>query len=169
MAKADEGLRVNFSDDESASEAREFTPIPAGKYHVKITELEEKASTSEKNPGKPYWSAKMVIQDGQYSDRVLFANIMLFDGALYTLAQLLKAIGEHDALKSGVIPPAERFIGESVFAVVQKKRDEYKEKKEIEATGSLETPLWKNEVNGFKPYAEGALAGATAKGGSLLP
>jgi hypothetical protein len=169
MAK-DEGLRVNFSDDEAASEGREFNPIPNGKYHVKITKLEERESKSEKNAGKPYWAATLVIQDGQYADRRLFANIMLFDGALYTLAQLLKAIGEHDALKSGKVPPAERFIGESIFAIVVKKRDEYKENQEKDANnGVLEAPIFKNEVTGFKPYEEGALAGASATGSSLMP
>jgi hypothetical protein len=159
-----EALRVNFSDQEAGSEAFDFEPIPSGKYHVKITEITEKASTSEKNPGKPYWNVEMVIQDGKYVDRKIWANVMLFDGALYSLSQLLKATGNAKALETGKIPPAESFITQSVIVIVVKQKDTYK----MEQEGSDEV-IFKNEVKGFKAYEEGALATASSKGGSLLP
>src|SRR5215203_3323478 len=105
MAKDD--LRVNFSTEEAESKAFDFDPIPSGKYHVKVTEITDKESTSEKNFGKPYWNVELTIQDGKYADRKLWANVMLFDGALYSLAQLLKATGHEDAMKSGKIPDKE--------------------------------------------------------------
>lgn len=156
-------LRVNFSDREASSEARSFEPMPTGKYHAAITEWEMKASTSEKHNGKPYWALTLVVQSGPYEDRKLWANVMLFEGALYSLSQLMKAIGREDVLKSGEIPHGDELIGEELIAVVVKKRDKYKEEKEEDGE-----KYFKNEVTGFKPLS--AASERTASGsGSLLP
>jgi hypothetical protein len=159
-----EALRVNFSDKEAGSEAFDFDPIPSGKYHCKITEITNKESTSEKNNGKPYWNVELIIQDGKFVDRKLWANVMLFDGALYSLSQLLKATGNAKALDTGKVPPAESFISQDVIIIVAKVKDTWKMEKE-----DSDEVLFKNEVKGFKSYEEGALATASSKGGSLLP
>lgn len=153
-------LRVNFSDEEAASEARDFEPIPGGKYAVKITDYEIRKSTSEKNFGKPYWALTLTVQDGKYEGRKLWTNVMLFNGALYSLSQLLKAIGREDALKSGQIPSGDELLGKDVVVVVAKQRDTYKE----EQYGDGEK-YFKNEVKGFKS----ANALQTSGEGSLLP
>ena len=164
MAK-DEGLRVDFSSKEAESEALSFTPMPSGNYHVKITEITDKESTSEKNYGKPYWNVEMTVQEGKYLDRKLWANVMLFEGALYSLSQLLKATGHADAIKSGKIPNKEVFISKDVLIVVKKQLDEYA----MRDADPDDPPIYKNEVKGFKTYQEGALDSASASGGSLLP
>lgn len=153
-------LRVNFTDDEASSEAPDFSPIPSGKYLVAITEVEVAYSQSEKHNGKPYWKVTMVIQEGPYENRRLWANVMLFEGALYSLAQLLKATGHEDALKSGKIPSGDSFVGEQVIVSVVKTLDKYRMDQNDDGE-----KVFKNEVKGFKPAADFAAAGSS----SLLP
>lgn len=162
---AQEQLKVNFSDEEAASEGRSFEPIPGGSYFARCTDWEMKECGPEsKNPGKPYWHLEFVIQDGPFEDRKLWGNVMLFEGALYSLAQLMKAVGNWP-LKGGVVPDGSTLIGEPMILVVKKMRDKYKEEKD----GDGET-YFKNEIGGYKKY-EGA--GSTTPSGkssnSLLP
>jgi len=158
-------LRVNFSEEESASEGRSFEPIPGGKYTCCVYEWEVRTSTSAKNSGKPYWALRLKVQDGPYEGRVLFANVMLFEGALYSLAQLLKALGFTDALKTGVIPNGDELIGKPFTAIVQKKVDQYKIDQGEWTAGSGDPKPMKNEVSGYA-----ALDQAKANsGGSLMP
>lgn len=155
-------LRVNFSEEEASSEARDFEPLPGGKYLVRITDYEVRRSTSEKNYGKPYWALTLTVQnEGKYNGRKVWSNVMLFDGALYSLAQLLKAIGREDALKSGKIPSGDELVGKEVTINLAKQRDTYKEQQYADGEN-----YFKNEVKGFKaPDADLATSGE----GSLLP
>lgn len=155
-------VRVNFSEDEASSEARDFTPIPGGKYHCAITEIETKFSNSEKNKGKPYWAVTLVVQNGPYADRKLWANVMLFDGALYSLAQLMKAIDRGDVLKTGKVPAPEELLGQQLMANVSKMRDKFREDREDDGE-----KYFKNEVRGFAALSDTVAAGNG--GGSLLP
>jgi hypothetical protein len=144
-------IHVNFTDDEASSEARSFDPLPRGKYPVKITDGELREVKSGKNEGRPYWNIEFTVQEGNYADRRVWTNVMLFDGALYSLSQLLKATGHEDSLKDGVVPPLDAFIGEAVVInVIQR---EYEGEK-------------RNEVKGImKPDAISASSGSS----SLLP
>ena len=164
------GFKVNFSTEEASSEALDFDAIPSGKYYARITDVTDKECGPEsKNAGKPYWNLEFTIQDGAFENRKVWTNCMLFDGALYTLAQLLKATGNEAALKSGKIPDGESFISQEVIINVKKMRDTYREQRDGDGT-----PQWKNEVNGIKAYegespsAKGA-AQITKGSGSLLP
>lgn len=168
-------LHVNFSDEEAGSEARDYEALPTGKYHVAIFDGEVKFSTSTKNPGKPFWSLTLQIQDGKYEGRRLWANVMLFEGALYSLAQLLKAIGREDALQSGKIPALEELLGKEVVVTAQKGLDAYKmEKDGIDPkTATGDERIYKTEVKGFKAW-DGKPVGTmttsgTATSGSMLP
>lgn len=112
-------LRVNFSDKEAASEARDLEPMPAGKYLVSITDVEVKESTSQKNYGKPYFAFEFTVQedvhDGKYVGRKAWGNVMLFEGALYSLAQMMKAVWEVDNLEGDVeIPEGEEWMGKEL-------------------------------------------------------
>ena len=158
-------LRVNFSDEEASSEAFSFEPMPSGKYHVAITEWEMRTSKSEKHNGKPYWALTLTVQNGPYENRKLWTNCMLFEGALYTLSQLLKATGHEDAIKTGEIPDEDTFISAPVTLNVRKMRDTYRE----EQNGDGEV-LWKNEVKGIlKPAEDVSKAKGKSGKGSLLP
>lgn len=155
-------LRINFSEEEASSEAMDFDPVPSGKYHVRITDLEVRHSTSEKNPGKPYWSVEMTCQSGPYENRKFWGNVMLWEGAAYSLAQLLKATGNEKALKTGKIPDGQTLVGKELQITVQKARDTYKEKQNDDGV-----KLFKNEVKGYKAFD--ASATESSGSGSLLP
>jgi hypothetical protein len=168
-----EGLRVNFSEKEAASEGRPSELLPRGDYHCAITDIELRESQSEKNYGKPYWAIEFTIQSGPYVPRKVWTNCMLFEGALYTYAQLVKgALGLTDQDLQGdhqVVDPND-LIGKEVVCGVVKKGEQKNAQ-----TG--ETYDAKNEVKGIRFYDAskfkvGATQTAAVKSGgksSLLP
>lgn len=157
-------LRVNFSEEEASSEAIDFTPLPTGKYHAAITEVETRFSNSEKNKGKPYWAITFVVQSGPYENRKLWGNVMLFEGALYSLAQLMKSVGREDVLKNGQVPHPDELLGQELTLSVVKTKDTYR----MERDGTDE-PIYKNEIKGYKPLT--GSKGESSGGGSssLMP
>lgn len=168
------GLKVNFSDEEVSSEAREFTALPAGAYHCYLTEIEDVKIKDNKedgspnpNAGKPYWKITYTVDDeGQPANkRKFWSNVMLFEGkpgTLSNLAQLMKATGNEDVLKSGKIPDGESLVGSELEVIVSRKRDAWAMKDD--PTGPV---IFKNEVRGVRRVGEGSSSGA--KGNSLLP
>lgn len=163
-------LKVNFTDEEASSEALSFDAIPSGKYYARLTDVElRECGPESKNPGKPYWNLEFTIQDGQYADRKVWTNCMLFNGALYTLAQLCKATGHEESLKTGKVPDAESLIAKEVIINVKKMRDTYREEKDGDGE-----PQWKNEVKGISKYEGESPSSAGNKqtktgAGALLP
>jgi uncharacterized protein DUF669 len=93
----EDDLYVNFSDDEAASESRDYEPLPSGKYLVTITDVEMRESKSEKNFGKPMYSFRFtVVEDrrgGQFVGRHCWTLAMLFPPALFTMTHIMKALG----------------------------------------------------------------------------
>lgn len=91
----EEGFSLNFTDQEADSTAREFSVLPSGKYLVRITDAELAQSQSQKHHGKPYAKFELtVIEDahgGKYLGQKAWWNVMLFEGALYSAGQLMKA------------------------------------------------------------------------------
>jgi hypothetical protein len=173
-----EDLRVNFSDDEAKSEGRGYDPIPTGKYPARIVKVDlEKCSPKSKNPGKPMWNVQMIIQnedndDHKYHGRYLFARVMLFDGALYTLAQIDKALAPYGepwgaVTKTGVIPNQSELLDKMVTVSVVKQVDKYKIEEGEWDPNSGDPKPQKNEVKGFMPYA--AAAAGVGGGNTLMP
>lgn len=106
-------LKVNFTDEEANSKPREVPP--SGEYLCAITEgSDEIVKPGKKNTGKPYWKLRFVVQDGPYQGTPLNATVMLFEGALYQLGQLMRSLG-HD-VNSGEfqVPPLDKIIGQNV-------------------------------------------------------
>jgi hypothetical protein len=165
-----DGLRVNFSEKEASSEARSMELLPRGDYHVAITDIELRESQSEKNFGKPYWGMEFTIQEGPYDNRKLWTNCMLFEGALYTFAQLMKALGYDTSAGEFEVPDPNDLIGQQVVVAVAKQG-----KRTNKETG--EEYDERNEVKGIKAYdpntfTVGATQKTAAKAGgksSLLP
>lgn len=85
------GIKVNMSTKEGSSAS--LDPLPVGKYLVAVTDGSLKASTSAKNPGKPFYNLELTVQEGAYDGRKIFTNVMCFEGALYSISQMLKALG----------------------------------------------------------------------------
>jgi hypothetical protein len=158
------GLKVNFSSEEASSEARK--PIPRGYYHVKITDIDLRESQSEKNNGKPYWGIEFTVQDGEYADKKVWTNCMLFEGALYTFSQLMKALGYDVRSGEFEVPDPEDLISRDVVVRVTIRPERTVGDKNYDES---------NEVKSIAPWVEGtklssvAGGGAKKKAGSLLP
>ena len=172
------GLKVNFSTEELGSESRDFEVLPAGKYPVRITEVEMKeCGPNSKNPGKPFWAVEYTIVEGHpNAERKFWTNIMLFDGALYSFVQLAKALGGKlgESMLSGEVPDLDELEGKELVVRVNKQRDTYRENK-LEEEGERskgDAPIFKNEIKGHLPATASTTAAApAAKGGksSILP
>jgi len=167
------GLQVNFTNQEAESEARVFSPAPTGWYKCSIYDIEERESKSEKNAGKPYWNVTLqCTQEGEHNKRRFWGSVMLFDGALYSLAQLMVAVG-HPIPKEGTfeVPDPESLIGVEILVSVAKVRDTYAmNKPEYDPSEGV---IFKNEVKGYKALDDESVQ-ALSKGGqpkskSLLP
>jgi|SRR5690349_2195183 len=155
-----DGLRVNFSDKEATSQARE--PLPSGKYHCKITDISlEVCGPESKNPGKNYWAVEFTVQGGKYDERKLWTNVMLFEGALYSLSQLMKATGYDVEAGDVDVPSPDELIGRDVqVRCIVKAANEEKG--------------WdaRNEVKGIMAWDDGSKVAGASSGGkasSLLP
>jgi hypothetical protein len=168
------GLHVNFTDKEATSEARVFTAVQTGWYLCSVYEIEEaECGPNSKNPGKPFWKLTLsCLQEGDLEGRRFWTNVMLFEGALYSLKQLLQACGYDITPGEFEVPDPDELVGKEVVASIAKVLDTYKMEHEAEDGERF----FKNEVKGFKSVdeLEGKikLAGQGAVGGgkgSLLP
>jgi hypothetical protein len=158
-----EGLRVNFSQEEASSEALDLSIMPTGDYVGTITECQLTRSKSVKNPGKPMYKIAIQIQQGKYARRKLWTHVMLWNGALYSLAQLLKALGQP---LDGNVPVADFFIGKQVGIVVG--RDSEKPKLDDDGNPTGQMYPAKNNITGFKsPNA--ILRGVAVHTGNEVP
>jgi hypothetical protein len=173
------GIVVNVSKKES--EAQSFDLMPAGKYHTIISDVEMKESNSAKNKGKPMYNIEFTVQEtgnenhDKYAGRKVFTNACLWEGALYTIINIMKALGyavEEGALE---IPEAEELLGKELITrvVVTPERTVVDEN-----TGEKKTYEPRNEPKGFfaigttevKVPKQNVTAGAASSGGnSILP
>ena len=163
-------VKVNISEKEA--KAGDWDPLPSGRFWCVITNAEKTESKSEKNPGKPMLNFTFTVQDGKYANKEMQQNACLWDGAAYTIVNILKAIGEYENCFDGkvlTIPDSPSFyIGRDVDVIrgVNKKRKE--ENPDDDAS------MWV-DIRRFAPHDAKAATGAssTAKSGgkasSLLP
>lgn len=150
-------LKVNFTDQEAGSSVREVPP--SGEYLVAITDGERKeVKPGRKNTGKPFWQLRLVIQDGAYAGTSLISSVMLFDGALYSLAQLMKALGYDMNAGDFIVPELDDIIGKNVNV------KGYKKPATTLADGTELSERF--EVKGFKPATR---SGTKTGDSSLLP
>lgn len=141
--------KIDFTEDDLNSEAREFTPIPNGTYTADIIAVEEKTvGNGGKNHGKPFMALTLQVAEGDYTNRRLWDNIMLFNtGANFSIVQLLRASGFEDELNAGVVPDLDEFMGKTVDVVVGQ---------EINTQQSTpDQKVYRNTVKGYKPVDGG--------------
>lgn len=106
-------LKVNFTNEEATSTVREIPP--SGEYTVNITNgILKEVKPGRKNVGKPFWQLTLVVQEGPYAGTSLLSSVMLFDGALYSFAQLMKALGYDTSSGSFNVPDLDSIIGQTV-------------------------------------------------------
>jgi hypothetical protein len=178
-----EDLRVDFSSKEASSEAREFDALPRGFYPVYIEQVSiSKCGPNAKpeNRGKPFYNLQLRVDgDGDFwaNNRVLFDSAMLFSGALYTITQIMKAMGIEVDEGNNRIPSPDELEGQRFIVSVAKEVDKYKMEKEGIPTSE---PVFKNTVKSYWPEdadkklatepKKGTASGTvTSSGDSLLP
>jgi hypothetical protein len=150
-------LKVNFTDEEAGSKVREIPPT--GEYLVAITDGEIKeVKPGRKNTGKPFWQLRLVIQDGAYAGTTLISSVMLFDGALYSFSQLMKALDYDVNTGDFKVPDLDDIIGKNVNV----RGNKMPAKSLPDGTDLSE----RFEVKGFKPPAR---KDAKVGDSSLLP
>jgi hypothetical protein len=120
--ETDDDLYVNFSDEEAASTPRDVEPLPSGKYLCIMDEVEiAYCGPESKNPGKPYYRIRFTVvadkKAGIYVGRKCWTNAMLFSPALYTIEQIMKAIGFEGAGQAGKkrVPRAAELLDKTVM------------------------------------------------------
>lgn len=167
------GIKVNMTDKEASSAPRELLPV--GKYKVAVTDGELKQSKSAKNNGKPFYALELTVNEGDYDGRKIWTNVMMFEGALYSVVQMLKALGveftsggnfQVPGHEENELPELEWFIGQEFVVSVVKteaKKDketgkEYPERNDIKSwmsaknfTGSPKAATKSNGGNSLLP------------------
>lgn len=144
------GLKLNLSDQEANSKARSTFVPPTGEYLCNIVEVQEKeVKPGAKNAGKPFWNIRFVVDQGdnKYDGSSIFSNVMLFEGALYSIKQLVESV--FPELVNGqelTVPDPEAFEGKQVVVVGIKRAAGSKDKKSQRV---IEQDTF--DVRGFKP------------------
>jgi hypothetical protein len=165
------GIKVVLSNEEAKSTVLE--PVPLGWYKVTLSDIELKevrnapAPGKKDNRGKPFYSIEATINEPEaYEGRKVFTNAMLFEGALYTISQIMKAMGIDVEAGEVEVPDIEELLGQEFMAKVKITGARKVGEKEYEA---------RNDITGWKAIGEqdvkvAAAGAATSKGGSsLLP
>jgi hypothetical protein len=143
--------RTNFSGVEVGN----FEALPAGKYHVKPTEVSlEEAGPNSKNPGSEYYHWTLTIQDGDLAGRKLFYNTSMLPQALFGIKGMLLNSGKftQEQLDGECEWEPEDLLGVSYIAKVIVKK-----------YNGDDT----NDVKYLNPYEDGAVEASA--GASRLP
>lgn len=110
-----ERIIVNLTEDDLNDS---FEPAAPGWYHVEIDEVELKESKSQKNPGKPFYSLKYKSVDEDKFKGKFFDNVMLWNGAHFSLVGLAKALGLIESAGELVVPTEDELIGKELLVKV---------------------------------------------------
>lgn len=117
------GLKINFTQSEAESTAREVVPSGAYLCHVADVKTAE-VKPGSANSGKPYWNIRFAIAEGKYEGQSIFGNIMLFstdkEGTLSSLAQLLKALGYNIEQGEFELPEDDDIQGKRLIVIGRK-------------------------------------------------
>lgn len=183
------GIRVNMTAAEGKSKTQ-GEPIPTGLYRMAVTECDlEKVKNPPSKPGKkdnrgePMFLMELTVQDGDYEERTAWTNVMLFKGALYSVAQMLKAQGiEVKELPDGsaefqvpgyeknMVPGPEWWMGKQFCCKVRrvgaKKVGDQEYDPRAEIRGFMSTKDWDPARSPKKP-TEATAGKATAKTSAL--
>jgi hypothetical protein len=131
-----DGFRINISSKEASAEGRSTALLPRGDYHVKVTDGSiEECSPTAKNAGKPYYNLELTIQSGPHEGRKLYDNAMLFEGALYTIVQIMKALGHNVEEGEMIVPSLDEIIGQDFIVAVRKEpaKGDYDERNAVKS------------------------------------
>lgn len=161
-------LKLNMSSEEAKSEPRSFQVLPTGEYLCNIVEIKEEiVKPGSTNADKPFWNIRFVVDSANngYEGRTIYTNVMLFEGALFAIKQLVEAIFpeniNHNELN---VPESSDFEGKQVVVSGVKYLAGSKIKRKGVVTGTRDRDTF--EVKGYK--SAGQIIKST-KDSSLLP
>lgn len=84
-------MRIDFTGVQGQ---KEFTPIPAGKYDITVSDYKMgQASENAKNPGAPTISWELTVEGGDYDGRKVWENMTIVENSLWRLKAFLQACG----------------------------------------------------------------------------
>jgi hypothetical protein len=165
------GIAINVTGKEASSAPME--PVPGGKYLVTVTDAELRESKSAKNKGKPFAALELTITEtgsdahDKYAGRKMWANVMLFEGALYSAVQILKALGQNVDEGEMEFPELDELVGEQfvIRCSIQKEREYTDESGEVKnADARNEVKGWYKPTEPVKPGVEVQRAGSATAG-----
>jgi hypothetical protein len=153
--------------DEDVATGGAFEPLPKGWYHVEIEDVEEVASKSAKNLGKPMYKYKLKVVGGDFDGRKLFPQACLWPEAIFTQRDIQAALGiELGESKNGkrtfLIADEDDLIGKElkVRVIVKPKFVKEGEEPDTKPDGS---PAEDNEVKGYAPLTANSAASPAVK------
>src|SRR5690348_7869755 len=153
----DEGFTVDVSDKEASSEARSFELLPKGMYKVRVDDVDLEEVQSGANVGKHMYNFHLLVTEGQYEGRKIYNRAMLWSGALYTIVQMMKAVGQEVKEGSLKIPPAKWWLGKEMVAVLTVDQQKAKDPD----TGKYTVLQWEDEDK-TKPKMQNNVRGILA-------
>lgn len=105
--------RLSFNLSEEDVKGKSFEPVAEGWYDVVIDNVEEQASKSEKHSGKPMYVVyfKAVNEEFNGTQRTYAC---LWEGALFTIINIMKSTGFKVEVGKLEIPEADEFIGKEL-------------------------------------------------------
>jgi hypothetical protein len=157
--------------DEDVATGGNFTPLPKAWYDVEIEDVEEVASKSAKNAGKPMYKYKFKVIGGDYDGRKLFTQACLWAEAIFTQRDIQAALGiplgepNAQGKRAFLIADEDELIGKELKVYVVQ-RDMYVKEGEEPEVDEKGEPLKENEVKRFAARAGSAPAGAKKKAGA---
>lgn len=165
-------------DEKTANGGGEFPILPVGWYNVEILEVEDKASGSVKNNGKPMYNYKVEILDGDSAGRKLFINACLWAEAIFTQRDIQKALGLWEAGDTSFeVAEIEELEGQKLQVFVSTKDKFFKpdvpeeERYEVDPVTGEKVHIKDNEVKKYRAIGGAAgkpAAKKTAKAGFKL-
>lgn len=112
-AAAAEETRLNFADVE---EQKEFGLLPAGRFHVQITGLQERqASDQAKNPGARILRWEFTVQSGEYANRKVWDNHVCVADAMWKVKAFLSALDVNTSNVSYDFEENEFYLGDDLL------------------------------------------------------
>jgi hypothetical protein len=114
MAKtAAEDTRLNFAD---VDDQKEFGLLPAGRFHVSITGLQERqASEQAKNPGSRILRWEFTVQSGEYEGRKVWDNHVCVADAMWKVKAFLAALDTDTSKVSYDFEQNEFYLGDDLL------------------------------------------------------
>lgn len=149
-------MEIDFG---AVEDAEDFSPVPDGKYHVRVVEIEEKVTRN----GDPMWNLTLEVQEGPYAGRTIWDSLTFTAAALKRVKLVLSRLGVDVSGKVKLDPSLIMDREAIVEAVVE----EYQ--KSDGGTGKKS----KVPFAGYEKYSAEAMAalakpGAGANGGAAV-